>query len=91
MTKQPPCGTPRGYRWHLRWGQYPCTPCAVANRHDKNASLVRRRKVRSVRIPTDLLGLLVALVDSPTRSQVEQRLGEPVVEACLLVAAGGAS
>jgi hypothetical protein len=86
---QPPCGTPRGYRWHLRWGQYPCASCTEANKHDKNAGLVRRRKIRSVRVPTELLGMLVALVDQSTRSRVEETLGGPVVEACLTVARGG--
>lgn len=72
----------------MKWDGCPCPPCASAKAQEENAYRVRRGQVRSVRVPTALLGLLVNLADQATRARVEDSLGEPVVEACLAVAGG---
>jgi hypothetical protein len=53
ITDPAPCGTPRGYRAHLRRREPPCGPCREANTaaaHENRAELEERERDRKRRI-----------------------------------------
>ena len=48
VKDRPPCGTPRGYRYHLRHDEDVCDPCRTAQREKSRKEAARRRaKVRA--------------------------------------------
>jgi hypothetical protein len=84
---RPNCGTPQGYRYHLKFHERACIPCGDAHRENENAYRILSGKNKAVRMPADILGALLAVADRATRSRVEKSLGATVANACLVVAA----
>lgn len=43
VRDRPPCGTPRGYRYHLAHDEEVCEPCRTAQREKSRKEAARRR------------------------------------------------